>query len=1163
MNRYRMTKLKLSEFEMKVANKTVELENGKKVLEKITKKNDNGDEVATFKYQWNTNTKVKNTLSKTIIKMRKAMEEDFEKEIVEMKKDNIDINEEIIKNKKEEFTTNFKTKLKSMVEKSKVKIDNSNKITIRDTELIRIIRSLNLEDNSTEENGYTYIKDLICVSVSIPTYKSIDDGIIEFNHTKMKRLLASSGNVRNKKVIFINEKLYDNAMKILLCGLPPDMEHEQISKYNAYMGLPNSDTIPVSTPQMVVIDDYTRINTEIFDVVIKGTDGKFDVIPNQKKEFSLMPFDGAGLVDISQARKWSRELNLLKLDKETGINKIDYIPSSFQFRAIIGIKGNLYTMDIKKYALSLEEDKRYITDVWGIKYPILDANENLLITAILTKSQFKFKKHYESFNKWKFEFDKEVELKDLDGNDITYKRTFNIAKWGNKKNKEKALLSYQPIQSLELTSDQISTLCKPTVEMIKNISTNVNEFLKYRGLIEESIDELGNITYKDTDMERVPLYYQALKENKDLFFDSYIQKKVQVDIDKFKNNAMKGMVFVDGNFQTMSPDTIGFMQYATGQEVVGVVPKNSVYSNYWREKEYISFEENEDKEKIEKIEKVTAVDIIRFPHVSNEHIFATVMQNEVEEFQYIKDGIIMSIHDCSLERLGNGDEDGDRILTIPNIGENNKVIVDNAKEQQTNTIYFINEYEKDKKENEEELISQGEMERPKPIKINKIDKLIECDCNGMEASIGKVVNKISILWSLPKSPDRDKYIKIMSVIGSLTIDYVKTGILEPIPQEIEKFLVENEKMVNKKVVKEYYKKPTFLKVKYKEQELKEKRINKNLDIFDIEEKVELFSDIDCTMNRLYHHIEKELDKIKLSKPKGDFDFTSLIHDKINVRNATYPLVLEKIKELKKEHDDITQENSIDIENYSYDSDKKVEQYDKFRYFYKYCKNELALINKETSNKKDKLIDYIVYAFYVDEDFALKNEAKDLLWNVFGTELKTRLSNKEFRKGNEEFNVIELETKRKELLDKKEKPKDRAKKVCINGIDTIADESKVKVDFYKQNTFKKIDETDLSKQSKKVLKVLIMLDLIFKNHNKSLLIGQSRQKNINRSIISKFTGINGMKIDECLKELKNKGFVELEVKTDKITLECIVNFHVETTGNKVKIKDSESIFKHIK
>ncbi|MBF7811559.1 hypothetical protein IS491_23510 [Clostridium beijerinckii] len=43
----------------------------------------------------------------------------------------------------------------------------------------------------------------------------------------------------------------------------------KFSKYNAYIGLVNSDTIPVSTPRMIVIDDFTTKIPETFDVVIK------------------------------------------------------------------------------------------------------------------------------------------------------------------------------------------------------------------------------------------------------------------------------------------------------------------------------------------------------------------------------------------------------------------------------------------------------------------------------------------------------------------------------------------------------------------------------------------------------------------------------------------------------------------------------------------------------------------------------------------------------------------------------------------------------------------------------------------------------------------------------------------------------------------------------
>lgn len=604
-NKYRMTKLKLNDFELKTVNEEIELEDGTKKIETVHIDNGKGKQVPKLMYEWNTDKKIFSTLSKTI-KDKSSFDELEDKE-------------------KELFT------------KCKNKFDDNNKIIVRDTELIRIIRALNLEGNSTEENGYTYIKDLICVAVSVPKYKTIEkDGLIEINHVFYKRLLASSGNVRNKKVIFVKEELFDNAMKILLCGLPENMEHEQISKYNAYIGLVNSDTIPVSTPKFVVIDDFKKTINETFDLVIKDKDGKFDMIPDQQKDFEFMPFDGAGVVDIAIAEKWAKELNE-ELKQEKSKNKVNYIPSSFQFRQIIGIKGNLYTCDFKEILKNLDNEEKYITDVWGEKHDLFNEKGELLINAILTKSQFKFQKKYKNFGEWQTEFDKEVELKDLDNNDIKYKRTFNIAKWGNKKNKEKALLSYQPIQSLELTNEQIEILCKPTVDIIKNISTDVDEFLKYRGLLEDSTDDDGNLILKETDMQRVPKYYEALKKNKNLFYDNYIQDKIKADIKRFKENAMKGMVFVDANFQTMSPDLVAFLQYATRQDVVGKVPKNTVYSDYWKEK------------------KVTEVDIVRFPHVANEHRIANVMQGEIEEFKYIQDGIIMSIEDSTLEKLGNAD----------------------------------------------------------------------------------------------------------------------------------------------------------------------------------------------------------------------------------------------------------------------------------------------------------------------------------------------------------------------------------------------------------------------------------------------------------------------------------------------------------------------------
>ena len=65
---------------------------------------------------------------------------------------------------------------------------------------------------------------------------------------------------------------------------------------------------------------------------------KFSVLHDKVKRVPTNLFDGAGIVTVNMAEKWSKELNL------------DYIPASFQFRCIPCLKGKLYTMPIEEFA---------------------------------------------------------------------------------------------------------------------------------------------------------------------------------------------------------------------------------------------------------------------------------------------------------------------------------------------------------------------------------------------------------------------------------------------------------------------------------------------------------------------------------------------------------------------------------------------------------------------------------------------------------------------------------------------------------------------------------------------------------------------------------------------------------------------------------------------
>ncbi|MHB8066195.1 MAG: hypothetical protein ACYDG2_26840, partial [Ruminiclostridium sp.] len=104
------------------------------------------------------------------------------------------------------------------------KIDNF-KVYVRESELIRVVKYLN-PDNKILDNGYPFVKDIVIVYMgdNSDSYRETD-GTIIVQGVEFKRLLASSGSIRNTKITFVRSELYDKVNEILLCGLPIDMEY--------------------------------------------------------------------------------------------------------------------------------------------------------------------------------------------------------------------------------------------------------------------------------------------------------------------------------------------------------------------------------------------------------------------------------------------------------------------------------------------------------------------------------------------------------------------------------------------------------------------------------------------------------------------------------------------------------------------------------------------------------------------------------------------------------------------------------------------------------------------------------------------------------------------------------------------------------------------------
>lgn len=977
----------------------------------------------------------------------------------------------------------LKIKINELNESNEITIDESKlykyATLVRESELIRILKHLNPENLKSDlkcknkSKSYPFVKDLISVSVEDNTEKyKATKGIISFNGVKFKRIVSSSSNVRNSKVLFIREDLFDKANEILLCGLPNGLMHDCFAKFSAYYALASTDSVPVTMPRIIVINDYKHSIIETFDLVKEVNKDEYKVENNVVRNCDIQPFDGAGLVDSSMAKKWV--YNDLKLK---------YVPSSFQIRCMVGIKGNLYTFNIKEYAKSKGVTK--IIDAWEKEWDLFDNNGDLLIDAILTKSQFKFFKQYSSFQDWFEKF-----------NTVTqgYLRTFNISRWSvnPKKLKSESVLSYQPFQTIAISQEQVKLLCARTLEIYKNIKCDVDKFLSYRGL-----NNISDETGEEINDYFVPPYYEALSANKELFKDDWIQSKIKDDLKGFKNRCCRGMIFTKSSYQTFIPDLVALAECAFGFPVRGVLKKGEVYNKFWY------------------VQGISKLGLVRFPHIAREWKTLNVVLPEAEDVQYLSwmnEGYVINIWDSTALRLGTADFDGDCIYGVAE-----DTVLSILGEQESNTILFI---PNDEKSNDKVLVP-----------INDMAKLIVTDCNGMESNIGSCINQITKLWSLEQNEIVENYIKIMSVIGSKIIDFAKTGIKAEIPNDIKKVLL-REKL------------PYFMKYKYPKISTLEKTINENRTI-EGKKGIEKLNRNDCTMNRICMYMESELDKIdkefihEVEKNKDNFDWWKLIKSKVNQSSETYRRVKKEFLKLNTQHRSLAQQrlfctNPENIRDNNY----------KYKIFYEYCKDVLLLATYREDI--DMLLDCMLMICYTNKDFIDKailwnsfpEEMVNRAKGGYYTEKPFNIEELRFKSENLKKKLIEKKKAAKKVKTelkydrevKDEKGKSHYEKVNI-------DVTNINIGITNRE-IEHINSLELGKDIKKLCIVLFVLNKMCLDNGCKFKISKSRKNKITPAHIVKLSNIDHRKYKEYMILLKEYGVYKPDGDSN---LYCSINF----------------------
>lgn len=993
-----------------------------------------------------------------------------------------------------------------------IKKDKESKVSVAESELLRILKHLEGKDIDEtdvdsiislkigknvkkydyliERKGYIKLAKYECryekeYNPEKGIVKPKKNGGITHREDKSvdtyKSMLTGAGHSRNCKSLFIRTDVVNKMNKILLCGIPENIIYDRPAKWNAYYAMCTTDSDPVKyLPNMVVIDDFEKDVTEYVDEVeeyIADKKKMYRVHNRVKRKVKIKPFDGAGLVTPQCAARWSLELNIRNKKGKR------YIPAAFQFRAIPGIKGELFVADI--YEFMKDQDVRYIRDIWGKVWDVKKEK----IDCILTKSQFKFYNLYSSFSQWKDEFEKER---------YGYKRTFNISSYAEHPDdlKDVTMLSYQPLQTIEFTDEEIKKLTRYEIELLKRISSDVNEFIKYRGMLSEdnNIDEQSNNVLPD--------YYKALVECPALFNDKYIYGKIEEDIKKFRNNLLAGKIIVQGNYQTLTPDIVGLMQYAFNMPVNGFLRKGQIYSSYWTSK------------------KCEQVDIIRNPHVNMEHRIGYIRTSEKMEkwYHYQNTGILTSMYDTYLLALGGADADGDHVVCTPNHDIINAVRRELDAGHGRTVVFKPCEQKK----------------ADRSVKVNDTAALMKVNKDSFANDIGSVINEISKLWAMDLTDEIRDAIKICSCIGGLVIDFAKTGEKAEIPESIKKKLI--------RIKKPYFMRylPQNLNIAAQEENAIHKAVG-NGDSKDAIEHLYRFGSIDNgNMNAICKYMELEVNGIGnyFIQSNKEFDFCRLLSE-----SSKIPTIHREIKKLIYSLQDvyqyIGQEKSMEKAT---GKELEHEYKSRYRYFYDYCKSELLSTNIPVND----LIDIVVTIYYADIRFVSDTKQKDILWNVFGEELVSRCK-KEYFIDEEKMNALRARRNKNYNLYKANVIKKmKMKKISIKMLDecfenivtiTIGDRQRVN-DLIKLNSrIKPTNKMDACRL------YMVLLMVARKTESNKIIKYYNKPNDLTDLSLSKLAGIDRRKIDTLLRWFQQEELIQLSVEPNcNMIIEMLFDEH---------------------
>ena len=469
-----------------------------------------------------------------------------------------------------------------------------------------------------ELDKYQFKKDYVCVVIdnNKDYYKIYKNGF-KINDITYRRLLGTTGGVKNNTIVFVNEKLLPELKRRIDNGRDLTKQYTP-AKLEAYNALVCSSSTPVSMPNGVVVvhDCITHFKSDVIELDDTGLDQ-----PSMKyikdKDIELNYSDGYGLAMPQLMERWGQEIG------ENFLLPGCVIRNSF-------CKGAVYPIDFQKFAK--EYNISTITDVWGNVYNIDE------VELVLTESMLKLWDAYSS-------------IEDYLNNCEENKYTFAITKASEEELENVRTMNYQFLQSYDFTNEQIDELITPTVNEIKDIlSDDYRKTILYTkgiGLNESNIQHLDNS------------FATALMIEPEMKKDPYIKNQIYTMIRKRIDDAKVGVLKVPANYSLVSGDPYSLCQSMFGLEVTGLLKAGQVYSKYWIDNG---------------VDKIVS---FRAPMTSHNNIrlLNVVHNKKMDEFyKYMTTPTIFNSWDTCADAMNGFDKDGDAVIntSFPLLIENTK-----------------------------------------------------------------------------------------------------------------------------------------------------------------------------------------------------------------------------------------------------------------------------------------------------------------------------------------------------------------------------------------------------------------------------------------------------------------------------------------------------------